>query len=321
MLAGSLRVSTPFLFVSLGECLTEKSGRINLGNEGVLVLGAMVAYATSYETGSPWAGVARRGLSPACCWAACTARSARWRGSTTWRWASPSCWPAPASRSFSASRMCSPVRTCCRGFRWASGRTMRRCATRCSVCPLFLLGIVAAIAMRLVLPRHPHRSAHPYRRRQPGRGAGARAADRPHPLPRHRLRQRAGRHRRRVPVAVLPGKLERRPVVRPGTDGGRAGGVLALEPDQLHLCLAAVRRGRRARPVAANRRHHLGLLSVLRRALRRDAGRADHHRPRRPIACAACRGNFRSDGEHGNASLPIRIPGHSTAHCRRRTPR
>src|ERR1700755_1947463 len=57
MLAGSLRVSTPFLFVSLGECLTEKSGRINLGNEGVLVLGAMVAYATSYQTGSPWAGV------------------------------------------------------------------------------------------------------------------------------------------------------------------------------------------------------------------------------------------------------------------------
>jgi ABC-type uncharacterized transport system permease subunit len=57
MIAGSLRVSTPFLFVSIGECLTEKSGRINLGNEGVLVLGAMVAYATSYETGSPWAGV------------------------------------------------------------------------------------------------------------------------------------------------------------------------------------------------------------------------------------------------------------------------
>ncbi|PPQ30790.1 ABC transporter permease [Rhodopila globiformis] len=62
MLAGSLRVSTPFLFVSIGECLTEKSGRINLGNEGVLVLGAMVAYATSYETGSPWAGVAAAGL-------------------------------------------------------------------------------------------------------------------------------------------------------------------------------------------------------------------------------------------------------------------
>ena len=57
MLAGSLRVSTPFLFVSLGECLTEKSGRVNLGNEGVMVLGAMVAYAVSYETDSPWLGL------------------------------------------------------------------------------------------------------------------------------------------------------------------------------------------------------------------------------------------------------------------------
>jgi len=57
MLGGALRVSTPFLFVSLGECLTERAGRINLGNEGVLVLGAMVAYATSYEVGNPWVGV------------------------------------------------------------------------------------------------------------------------------------------------------------------------------------------------------------------------------------------------------------------------
>ena len=57
MVAGALRVSTPFLFVSLGECLTERSGRINLGNEGVLVLGAMVGYAVSYEAGNPWLGV------------------------------------------------------------------------------------------------------------------------------------------------------------------------------------------------------------------------------------------------------------------------
>jgi simple sugar transport system permease protein len=58
LLGGALRVSTPFLFVSVGECLTEKSGRINLGNEGALVLGAMVAYAASYETGNPWVGIA-----------------------------------------------------------------------------------------------------------------------------------------------------------------------------------------------------------------------------------------------------------------------
>jgi ABC-type uncharacterized transport system permease subunit len=57
ILGGAIRVSTPFIFVSLGECLTERSGRINLGLEGTLVLGAMTAYAIAYHTGSPWAGV------------------------------------------------------------------------------------------------------------------------------------------------------------------------------------------------------------------------------------------------------------------------
>ncbi len=60
--AGTLRGSAPFLFVSLGECLTEKSGKINLGLEGTLLLGAMSAYATSYRTGSPWLGVLMAGL-------------------------------------------------------------------------------------------------------------------------------------------------------------------------------------------------------------------------------------------------------------------
>ena len=57
MVAGAVRVSTPFLFVSLGECLTETAGRVNLGNEGALVLGAMAAYACAYLTGNPWFGV------------------------------------------------------------------------------------------------------------------------------------------------------------------------------------------------------------------------------------------------------------------------
>ena len=62
MFAGAIRVSTPFLFVSLGECLTEKSGRINLGLEGTLVFGAMTAYAISYQSGSPWVGVLAAGI-------------------------------------------------------------------------------------------------------------------------------------------------------------------------------------------------------------------------------------------------------------------
>ncbi|MBB4103250.1 ABC transporter permease [Allorhizobium borbori] len=56
ILGGAIRVSTPFIFVSVGECLTERSGRINLGLEGTLVFGAMSGYAVAYHTGSPWLG-------------------------------------------------------------------------------------------------------------------------------------------------------------------------------------------------------------------------------------------------------------------------
>jgi general nucleoside transport system permease protein len=63
MLGGAMRVSTPFIFVALGETLTEKSGRINLGLEGNLVLGAMIGYAISFHTGSPWLGVLAAGFS------------------------------------------------------------------------------------------------------------------------------------------------------------------------------------------------------------------------------------------------------------------
>ena len=65
VLGGAIRVSTPYLFVSLGEMLTEKSGRVNLGLEGTLVLGAMSAYALAYLSGSPWLGVLVAGLAGA----------------------------------------------------------------------------------------------------------------------------------------------------------------------------------------------------------------------------------------------------------------
>lgn len=62
IIAGTMRGGTPFLFVSLGECLTEKSGKINLGLEGTLLTGAMAAYGVSYLTGSPWLGVLVAGI-------------------------------------------------------------------------------------------------------------------------------------------------------------------------------------------------------------------------------------------------------------------
>jgi len=57
IVGGALRVGAPFLFVSLGECITEKAGRINLGLEGVLVLSAMAAFGGAYWSGSVWTGV------------------------------------------------------------------------------------------------------------------------------------------------------------------------------------------------------------------------------------------------------------------------
>jgi simple sugar transport system permease protein len=62
VLGGALRVSTPFLFVSLGEAITERSGRINLGLEGILVVGAMSGYAVSCLSGNPWLGVLAAGF-------------------------------------------------------------------------------------------------------------------------------------------------------------------------------------------------------------------------------------------------------------------
>jgi simple sugar transport system permease protein len=65
VLGGAIRLGTPFLFVSLGECLTEKAGRINLGLEGVLVFSAMAGFAGSYLSGQWWLGVLLAGGSGA----------------------------------------------------------------------------------------------------------------------------------------------------------------------------------------------------------------------------------------------------------------
>jgi ABC-type uncharacterized transport system permease subunit len=56
LVGAAIRGSIPYMFVSLGECLTETSGRINLGMEGILLMAAMTAFAVSQMTGSPWLG-------------------------------------------------------------------------------------------------------------------------------------------------------------------------------------------------------------------------------------------------------------------------
>jgi simple sugar transport system permease protein len=57
ILASTLRMSTPFLFASMGELFAEKSGVLNLSIEGMMVVGAFFSFVTVYFTGNPWVGV------------------------------------------------------------------------------------------------------------------------------------------------------------------------------------------------------------------------------------------------------------------------
>jgi len=49
--------STPILFAALGELVTEKAGVLNLGVEGMMLVGAIAAFATVDITGNPWLAV------------------------------------------------------------------------------------------------------------------------------------------------------------------------------------------------------------------------------------------------------------------------
>ncbi|HOI37814.1 MAG TPA: ABC transporter permease [Bacillota bacterium] len=57
ILATGIRLATPFLFASLGEMFSQRSGVFNLGLEGIMMMGAFAGFMTSLKTGSPWLGV------------------------------------------------------------------------------------------------------------------------------------------------------------------------------------------------------------------------------------------------------------------------
>src|SRR4051812_26313953 len=54
-LAASVRVATPLLFAATGETITERSGVMNLGIEGIMLAGALAA-AMGAAAWGPWAG-------------------------------------------------------------------------------------------------------------------------------------------------------------------------------------------------------------------------------------------------------------------------
>jgi len=50
-------ISTPILLAGLGELVAEKAGVLNLGVEGMMLIGAIAGFATTVFTGSPWLGM------------------------------------------------------------------------------------------------------------------------------------------------------------------------------------------------------------------------------------------------------------------------
>lgn len=65
LLAATVQSGTPILYATLGEMLTEKGGILNLGVEGIMLVGALTAFLTSLFTGSPVLGFAAGGLAGA----------------------------------------------------------------------------------------------------------------------------------------------------------------------------------------------------------------------------------------------------------------
>ena len=57
LLAAGIRSGTPLLFATIGEIFAERSGVLNLGVEGMMLMGAMSAYGVSHATGNPWLGL------------------------------------------------------------------------------------------------------------------------------------------------------------------------------------------------------------------------------------------------------------------------
>ncbi len=57
ILQAGVASGTVLLFAALGEVLAERSGVLNLGVEGMMLIGAMSAFSVTIKTGNPWIGV------------------------------------------------------------------------------------------------------------------------------------------------------------------------------------------------------------------------------------------------------------------------
>jgi simple sugar transport system permease protein len=57
VLTRTIIAGTPLLLATLGEIISERSGILNLGIEGVMSVGAVTAFIVTFTTGNPWLGM------------------------------------------------------------------------------------------------------------------------------------------------------------------------------------------------------------------------------------------------------------------------
>ena len=57
ILATAIVAGTPILFAALGEILAERSGVLNLGVEGMMLVGAVTGFIVGVKTANPWLGI------------------------------------------------------------------------------------------------------------------------------------------------------------------------------------------------------------------------------------------------------------------------
>lgn len=58
LLSATIVVGTPILFAAMGELLAERSGILNLGVEGMMLVGAVLGFMITANTGNHWYGIA-----------------------------------------------------------------------------------------------------------------------------------------------------------------------------------------------------------------------------------------------------------------------
>ncbi len=57
ILSSGIRLATPYLYAAIGETFSQRSGVLNLGVEGQMLLGAIAAFYVAMTTGNLWLGV------------------------------------------------------------------------------------------------------------------------------------------------------------------------------------------------------------------------------------------------------------------------